>query len=209
MGNHRQDPSLGAIVDRYVTPDRRYLTLLHGNVLRTMARPERVSFGRALAGDARQITDGELDQLLAYEWRAQLTAAWLAGLARRDSHRDSIGELLLASRVCYAGQGFCFALARFGTRQDAQLLVDYLNRYLPRLDLVYDQPWAMGALLYLDTRLDTHHANRFLDSGAWRRWTDATAPQHADPNTQRRNIAELCSYADDCMRSVDGPDTPE
>jgi hypothetical protein len=210
MRRHRQDPSVGTIVDRYVTSDRRYLNLLHGNVLHMMDHKERVSFGHALAGDAAQITDGELEQLLAHEWRSQLTAAWLVGFALRDSHRDRIGELLLASRVSYAGQGFCFALARFGTRQDAQLLIDYLDRYLPRLDLFYDQHWAMGALLHLDEWLGTDHANRFLDDGgAWHRWVDATAPQHADPDSQRRHIDELCSFADDSNRSVDTPDTPE
>lgn len=210
MRNHRQDPNLGAVVDRYVTPGRRYLKLLHGNVLHMTNHTERVGFEHALAADARQITDDDLKQLLAYEWRAQLTAAWLAGFARRHSHRDRIGELLLASQLCYAGQGFCFALARFGTRQDAQLLVDYLDRYLPRLDLFYDQPWAMGALLHLDARLGTDHANRFLgQGGAWQRWTGATATQHADPASQRHRVDELCSFANHCMRSVNEPDTPE
>jgi len=200
MPNERR----GLDVERYAYSDGRYLNLLHGNFMRMMEEKERVTFGHALATDARQITDGQLKQLLAYPWRAQLTGAWLAGVALRDSHRDRIGELLLASRTSFAGQGFCFALARFGTRQDTQLLVDYLDRYLPRLDQFYDQHWAMGALLHLDARLGTDHANRFLDdSGAWRRWADATALRHADPDEQRRRIDELCSFADDYWRSVD------
>jgi hypothetical protein len=200
MPNERQ----GTDVERYALSDERYLNLLHGNFLSMMNEKERVSFGHALAHDARQITDGELRQLLAYPWRAQLTGGWLAGVARRDDHRERIGELLLASQTSFAGQGFCFALARFGTRQDAHLLVDYLDRYLPRLDLFYDQHWAMGALLHLDSRLDTDHANRFLhDSGAWQRWSEATALRDTDPDNQRRKIDELCSFADDCMRSVD------
>jgi hypothetical protein len=209
----RKPPSgadLRTDVDRYVTPDQRYLKLLHGNVLRMQDHAERVSFGRALAADARQITDGELLYLLGSGWRAQLTAAWLAGLTRRDQHRDRMGELLLASRVGFAGQGFCFALARFGTHRDAQLLVDYLDRYLVRHDLFYDQHWAMGALLHLDTRLDTHHARQFLaDGGAWQQWADATVPQQTDPGSWRAIIDELCSFADDCIRSADESNTPE
>lgn len=154
---------LGAVVDRYVTPGRRYLRL-HGDIFRSFDDADRATFGHALARDARQITERELDQLLNYEWRAQLTAAWLIGLTRRDHCRDRIGELLLASRLCNAGKGFCFALARFATAQGAGLLIDYLDRYLPRLDLAYDQHWAMGALLHVDTQLGTSHG---IKRSAW------------------------------------------
>ncbi|MEV4890619.1 DUF6000 family protein [Nonomuraea sp. NPDC055795] len=40
---------------------------------------EAVQFGRALARDARRITDPELELLLSVEWRTRLTAAWLIG----------------------------------------------------------------------------------------------------------------------------------
>ncbi|WP_129593411.1 DUF6000 family protein [Streptomyces sp. C] len=36
--------------------------------------------------------------------------------------RERIGTLLLDSEVCYAGSGYCFALARFGTAEDAGIL---------------------------------------------------------------------------------------
>jgi hypothetical protein len=208
MRNHLEDPDLGSIVNRYVIPDRRYRKLLHGNVLR-MDHTQRLNFGRALADDARRVTDEDLDQLLTYEWRAQLTAAWLAGFTRRTRHRGRIGELLLASRLCYAGQGFCLALARFGTPEDAQLLTEYLDRYLPQLELRYDQRWALGALLYLDTRLSTDHAERFLGTGgAWQRWVEAGPSLQLDPNDQRHVVDALCSFVDDCGPSQGEPDTP-
>ncbi|WP_037370461.1 DUF6000 family protein [Amycolatopsis orientalis] len=204
MGNHRREPCLGVIVDRYVTPGRRYLKLRGGSFLAVTDPAEHSAFARALAADARQITDDELRELLGYEWRAQLTAAWLAGLDRRVEHRERIGELLLASKLCHAGRGFCFALARFGTRQDAQLLADYHDRYLARPDLAYDQHWAMGTLLHLDARLGTECASRFLEpDGAWRRWAEATATPFTDPGFVRPLIGELCSFADHCMRSAD------
>lgn len=208
MRSHREDRELGAIVDRYVVPDRRYLNLLHGNFL-SMNQPDRASFGRALAADARQVTDDELDRLLDYEWRAQLTAAWLAGFAHRTRLRERIGELLLASRRVYAGQGFCFALARFGTNQDARLLVEYLDRYLPQMDLRYDQPEGLGALLHLDGRLGTHEADRFLGAGGvWQRWAEPLPAMERDPEVHHSRISDSCSFADDCMRSQQEPDEP-
>ncbi|MBB1156127.1 DUF6000 family protein [Amycolatopsis dendrobii] len=166
------------------------------------APAERSAFARALAADARQITDDDLREPFGYEWRAQLTAAWLAGLDRRER----IGELLLASKLCRAGKGFCFALTRSGTQQDAQLPVDCLDRYLARPDLMYDQHWAMAAFLCLDARLGAGHASPFLGpSGAWQRWTAAAATPVTDPGSLRPQIGMMCSFAEHCMRSVDEP----
>ncbi|MFE6527527.1 DUF6000 family protein [Streptomyces rochei] len=36
-------------------------------------------------------------------------------------------------------------MARFGTRADAEILTLYRDHYLPRTDLHYDQPAALGA----------------------------------------------------------------
>ncbi|MEU8103882.1 DUF6000 family protein [Nonomuraea muscovyensis] len=57
----------------------RYLDLLHGNLLDLPDR-KRAEFVRALGRDARQVTDAELEIMLApgeyAGWRERLTAAW-------------------------------------------------------------------------------------------------------------------------------------
>lgn len=193
------DTELMAAVRRYVTPGRRsakrYMKLLHGNFL-DMPEPERSRFTHSLARAAKRITDEELHTLLDSEWRARLTASWLIGLDRRSQFRSRIGELLLAGELVYASQGYCFALTRFEDTVDAALLVDYLGRYLPRLDCPYDQHWAIGALLRLDERLGTDHAPRFLVSdGLWRH----SAMKDQDPLKWKEHIDMLCSIADVCM----------
>lgn len=60
-------------------------------------------------------------------------------MSRRERFRERLGELLSGSELTYAGQGYCFALARLGTAKDAELLVAYLERWLPRVDCRYDQ----------------------------------------------------------------------
>jgi hypothetical protein len=65
-------------------------------------------------------------------------------LSRRTEFRECLGELLLASEVCCAGLAYCVTLASFGTPRDADLLAAYLDRYLRRPDLAYDQTVAMG-----------------------------------------------------------------
>jgi len=121
------------------------MKLLGGNLL-DWDGPDRTAFMRDIGRDAQQITDHELSTLLDSEWRSRLTAAWLIGLNRRTQFRDRIGALLLESQLVYAGRGYCLALARFETAADADLLCAYLDRYLPRTDLEYDQHWAIGAL---------------------------------------------------------------
>ncbi|WP_329925572.1 DUF6000 family protein [Streptomyces sp. SP17BM10] len=80
----------------------------------------------------------------------------------------------MASELTHAGQGYCFALARFGTQDDADILVSYLNRYLPQLECRYDQGPALGALMRLDSQLGTRHAEQFISpDGPWERWVDA------------------------------------
>ncbi|MFJ8885547.1 DUF6000 family protein [Streptomyces sp. NPDC102402] len=170
----------------------RYLRLLHGNFA-LEDESERTSFLRSLRSAAREITDAELEILLKGEWRSRLTAAWLIGVDRRTYFRDVLGDLLLASSLCFSGQGYCFALARFGTEEDALHLVAYLERHLPEPDRQYDQRWAISALLHMDSGTGTAHATRFLaPGGLWHRWNDA---QFA-PSPPSRFVGELCALTD-------------
>ncbi|CAL9530144.1 hypothetical protein SUDANB120_04024 [Streptomyces sp. enrichment culture] len=157
-------------------------------------------FTRHLLDDAAAITGTELEALLAQGWRSRLTAAWLIGIDRRAPFRTRIGDLLLASEAPYAGGAYCFALARLDTPADAEILSTYLDRYLPRTDLDYDQPTALGALLRLDARLDTHHADRFTEPGGlWDRWTQAMHHLGRSPGTPAalHHWTDLqCDFAD-------------
>ncbi|MEW2506694.1 MULTISPECIES: DUF6000 family protein [unclassified Amycolatopsis] len=200
MRDHRHEPALNAVVEKYVTPGRRYFHLANTCFLSDPAQRE--TLGRTLAQDALRITDDELELLLGYEWRAQLTASWLIAFARRVAHRDRIGELLLANERIYAGRGFCFALARFGADEDARLLVEYLRAFLPSTDRG-EQDSALGALAYLDARLGTGHSAPFLgENGAWARWLRTTSPL-ADPVAALDHLREVietqCAYADERM----------
>ncbi|WP_254408128.1 DUF6000 family protein [Streptomyces sp. AC495_CC817] len=193
-------------VKRYVQPraDRRsigrYGELMSGRFLRYEGATRR-RFLHPLLADAASITDAELEALLSEGWRPRLTAAWLIGISRRTSYRSRLGELLLESGAAYAGLGYCFALARFGTHEDAEILAAYLNRYLPRTDLRYDQPLAVGALLYVDGRLGTAHAAPFTaPGGPYQRWVDAVLheadhPAYA-PDRELATMTRLCDFAD-------------
>ncbi|MFF4846083.1 DUF6000 family protein [Streptomyces collinus] len=190
------DPRLLDVIERYVKPTTngigRYLHLLHANFTRDDER-ERTLFLQALHSAAQAITDEELEVLLGGEWRSRLTAAWLIAVDRRQHFRDVLGDLLLASQLCYSGQGYCFALARFSTHEDALHLAAYLERYLQQPDCVYDQRWAISALLHIDHRAGSEHASRFLvPGGLWHQWNDA----QFRPSPPSRFIDDLCALTD-------------
>ncbi|SDN30122.1 DUF6000 family protein [Actinacidiphila guanduensis] len=205
---HPEEIGYGYVIERYVTrkdPGRaRYLVLKSGRFLRP-EWPHAERFAHHLIDDSVTITDAELEALLGYEWRSRLTAAWLIGVGRRATFRERLGDLLLAGEFCFSGGAYCFALARFGTHADAEILTAYLEHYLPRTDLRYDQPAALGALLRLDAHLGTHRADRFTQPGGlWEQWVNALAhlrdhPAFAPVACHRRTDLQ-CDFANGWTR---------
>ncbi|MFI1154950.1 DUF6000 family protein [Streptomyces sp. NPDC020817] len=196
MRDVRSDPELQELVRRFVTPDRRYLRL--GGSLHRLSAVERSAFVRDLAQAAYDITPDELGILFEGGWRERKTAAWLVAVAHRTEFRDLIGRLLLASGGPYAGAAYCVALAKFGTAADAELLSAYLDHYLSRPDLDYDQAIALGTLLYLDGVLGSEFASRFTaPGGPWDRWLEARVAAALDPHDCRQGIQRLCAFVDE------------
>ncbi|MER8236163.1 DUF6000 family protein [Streptomyces sp. NPDC094049] len=196
------DPELRDLIRRFVNPGRRYLRLT-GSLLR-LSGTEREQFGRELARAAGEITPAELGVLLEGGWRERRTACWLIAVAGRTEFRGRLGERLLADANPYGG-AYCVALSTFATDADADLVCAYLDRYLPRPDLGYDQTFALSTLLHLDTVLGTERASRYLAvDGLWQRWSDATPGTPGDPWEYQRIVAQLCSFAHECAGLLAG-----
>lgn len=84
--------------------------------------------------------------------------------------------------------------------KDGIVLTCYLDHYLPRTDLRYDQPAALGALLRLDAHLGTRRAARFTEpDGLWDQWVAALAhlrdQSGCTPAEQRRWTDLQCDFA--------------
>lgn len=196
MRDVQSDPELQDLVRRFVTPGRRYLRL-GGSVFR-LSPVERSAFARDLAQAAYEITPAELGVLFEGGWRERKTAAWLVAVAHRSEFRKPIGRLLLASEGPYAGAAYCVALAKFGTAADAELLSAYLDHYLSRPDLDYDQAVVLGTLLYLDEILGSEYTTRFLaPAGPWDRWLEVRAVAALDPHDRMQAVQQLCAFVDE------------
>ena len=150
-----------------------YGLFLHGNCLadQPCAEPSRTGFQSMVTRAARAITPETARTLLQAGWREAICAAWFIGIRQWAEFLPQMREAFLASEMCYAGQGYCVALACLPSEDSASALREYLGAYLPRPDLHYDQGYALGALLVVDEQLGRHHTAQYLDpGGAWEQW---------------------------------------
>jgi hypothetical protein len=163
--------------DRWVAP--LYLQLLHGNFRRKLLAEEltndREHTLKRFRGCVNEVTPTIVATLIRQpEWRARLVGSWYAGLRGWVQFRDELGGMLIESQMCFAGQGYCAALACFADDSSADHLCQYLDKWLPQLDKYYDQHWALPALGWIDKRLDIRNAERYLlPGGLWNQWASA------------------------------------
>jgi len=130
------------------------------------------AFHQALRKIYSEITPDVVELLLTdYNWRPRLTGAFFAAVKQFHSLEERIGKLLLRSDLCYAGSIYCVALAEFNTPTGFGYLRKYLEYYLTRPDLDYDQIAAMGAIAYLDGQNGTKCSEEFLPK--WTAYWDA------------------------------------
>ncbi len=103
-------------------------------------------------------------------------------------------------------------LASFGTARDADLLAAYLDRYLRRPDLAYDQTVVMGALQFIDLNLGGGQADRFREPGGpWQQWLQDAPHTQADWDPIPSNLSlirRLCAFVDECTEALCRPHRP-
>ena len=97
-----------------------------------------------------------------FNWRTRIVGAFFSAIENYIELEDIIGVHLLKSEVCYAGGGYCLALASFNTKNGIEYLKKYLNYYLTRKDLHFDQRVAMSALNWTDKLNGTNEMQSFL-----------------------------------------------
>ena len=145
-----------------------YLDILHAHYL-SYRKSELEKFVAVARECLLRITPQEVEAgLAAPGWRERLVAGWIVGVKKWEAFVPVVGKLLNHSEVVYAGEGYCFALARIANGECVLHLCSYLNKYLVRPDLRYDQHCALGALLWTDRVRTEARAQTYLGpSGLW------------------------------------------
>jgi hypothetical protein len=105
----------------------------------------------------REIKPTTVKRLLTeYDWRPRLSGAFFAALENFNFCEDHIGRLLMRSDLCFAGKLYCVELTEFNSPIGLDYLRKYLEHYLTRPELDYDQGDAMGAIAYMDAKNGTN-----------------------------------------------------
>jgi hypothetical protein len=189
--------NLDELYERWVTPF--YVRLLHGN-FRHFLLAEEVSDERGQMISAFQDCLATVDPTVVAallhqpDWRVRLAGSWYAGLRDWPQFTDELGAMLVESQMCFAGQGYCVALACFADAASATHLCRYLDVWLPRVENRYDQDWALPALVWVDQQLGTNYAARYLaPGGLWEQWAGLQERQDYYLNTQRHFDLMLAS----------------
>ena len=102
-----------------------------------------------------------------FNWRTRQTGAFFSAITNQTQFIDFIGTHLLKSEVCYAGGVYCKVFASFNLPKCVDYLNLYLDYYLTKPDLWFDQRDAMEAILYLDKINSTNHFDRHINN-----WTN-------------------------------------
>ena len=115
----------------------------------------------------REITADIIQKNLGdFNWRTRQTGAFFSAITNQTQFVDLIGIHLLKSEVCYAGRVYCQVFASFNLPKCVDYLNLYLDYYLKRTDLWFDQREAMEAILYLDKLNSTSHFDRHINNWA-------------------------------------------
>ena len=117
-----------------------------------------------------------------FNWRTRIVGAYFASIMKFKDVENIIGIHLLKSQVCYAGNGYCLALASFNTKSGNEYLKKYLDYYLTRKDLHYDQRGAMLALKWTDQINGTNEMENY--SNLFQDWISDKYAQDLDASFQ-------------------------
>lgn len=104
-----------------------------------------------------------LKNLGDFNWRTRSTGSYFASIKQAHHLEDIIGTHLLKSEVCYAGAEYAKTIASFNTSKSPNYLKKYLEYYLKKPELYFDQDSVMVALKYLDEINYTNHVDEHME----------------------------------------------
>ncbi|SEW47851.1 hypothetical protein SAMN05421841_3645 [Chryseobacterium wanjuense] len=111
-----------------------------------------------------EITEEVVLALLGdFNWRTRTVGAYFSAIKNYENQIDIIGIHLLKSEVCYAGDVYAVVLAFYNTPKTIEYLNQYLEYYLQKPELYFDQERVLETVAYLDSVNKTNHLSKHLD----------------------------------------------
>ncbi len=135
---------------------------------------EQLKFKNKLEEVLTKTNDDILNNLLwDNNWRCSLVGSWLIFLKNRTQFINDIGKLLIQNRS--GTIGYCYALAKFGTKECSQYLTEYLNSELrfEKFPNERFQDIALFAIIYIDNKNKTDFSKQFKEpNGLWTKFVE-------------------------------------
>lgn len=111
----------------------------------------------------KEITpDVTLSLLGDFNWRTRLVGAYFSAVKGFRNQVDIIGTHFLKSEVCCVGHIYTIVLAFYNDEKTDKYLNEYLDYYLQKPDLYFDQENALRAVAYLDKINGTNNTQKHL-----------------------------------------------
>ncbi|MFN1217404.1 DUF6000 family protein [Chryseobacterium kwangjuense] len=105
-----------------------------------------------------EITEEVTAALLGdFNWRTRTVGAYLSAVKNYKHQIDIIGVHFLKSEVCYAGDLYALVFAFYNNDKTINYLNQYLDYYLQKPQLYFDQESVMETLVYLDSINETNN----------------------------------------------------
>lgn len=110
-----------------------------------------------------EITEEVTSVLLGdFNWRTRTIGAYLSAIKNYESQIDIIGVHFLKSEVCYAGDLYALIFAFYNNQKTVNYLNQYLDYYLRKPQLYFDQEQVMETVVYLDSINGTNNFTKHL-----------------------------------------------
>lgn len=178
LKNHKNDFELSKeFIDQWVLPF--YMEMRHtsGSWIEDMKQlkdeiTEEVTL--ALLGD--------------FNWRTRIVGAYLSAIKNYENQIDIIGVHLLKSEVCYAGDLYALVFAFYNNQKTIDYLNQYLDYYLQKPQLYFDQEKVMETLVYLDIINGTNNFSKHLTQ--WEKMLENRSQISRTRNIQIAGIIE-------------------
>lgn len=121
-----------------------------------------------------------------FNWRTRIVGAYLSALKNHENQIDIIGIHLLKSEVCYAGDIYAIILAYYNTPKTIDYLNQYLEYYLQKPELYFDQQSVLETVAYLDMINKTDNLSKHL-----RNWNKMLESRGQISNIRNIQIARI------------------
>ena len=117
----------------------------------TIGNPIRTEWIEEIKKIKNEISEEIILSLLGdFNWRTRLVGSYFSAVKNYELATDIIGTHLLKSELCCVGHIYALTLAFFNTRQSINYLDLYLDYYLSKPKLPFDQKKVLIARIFLN-----------------------------------------------------------